>query len=431
MKKLLFTSCLLLLAATSFNSCSIKDEDDPPVIQEEEEGEGKILVNLIPEKKPIVLTEQQKSYAESCNNFSFDLFRQSNEEVKSRVLSPLSVAYVLGMLNDGAEGETSTQIMSALRFSGADKTAINEFCRKLIEEAPEADPNVKLNIANALFVNKQIELLKPFQQDMTDYYHAMSQSIDFGSPDAVNIINAWCNEQTDGMIPEIMKETKSEIMLCLLNAIYFKAEWTDKFDPDDAKDTPFTGEDGSVQTMKMMNRQAWAMADFTTEDDEQNADILCLPYSSGAFCMYVLLPHEGVSTAEVINNLTAGSFKNMKAQMRSQKVDIRIPRFNTKSDIDLIPQLMQLGITVAFSDRAMFPYISNWPLFVSKMKQSAAIEVNEEGTKAAAVTMAEMNLTSAGDFETPVPFWTTRPFVYVIQETTSDVIFFVGTYMGD
>lgn len=438
MKHLSFISCAFF-CTIAFASCH-KDEDEPqwnigPFDEQKEET----YVDLIPEKKPIQLTAEQKSYAEACNDFSFDLFRQSNNETKSRILSPLSVAYVLGMLNDGAEGETADQIMNALGFKEADKTAVNEFCRKLIEEAPKADPNVQLNIANALFVNQGINLLETYKKDLDEYYHATAQSLNFGSPEAVNVINGWCSKQTEGMINKILDKTEPDILLCLLNAIYFKATWTDRFNPDNAKATAFENEDGSTVTKQMMNQKVRTMlfspslpsTDAQEQtDQEYNFGALCLPYSSGAFCMYILLPKEGTTTAEVINSLTAESFANMKKQMRSRLVDVRIPRFTTKFDIDLIPQLKQLGIADAFSGKAQFPYITGQNIYVSKMKQSAAIEVNEEGTKAAAVTVAEMKVTSAGE-DTLVPFWTIRPFVYVIQETTSGAILFVGTYMGD
>lgn len=436
----LFSLIICAFICTIATSSCQKHDDEPqwnigPFDDDKEET----IVDLIPEKKPIQLNEEQKSFVDACNDFTFNLFRQSNDVSKSRILSPMSVAYVLGMLNDGAEGETSVQIMDALGFHGADKNAVNEFCRKLIEEAPEVDPNVKLNIANALFVNQGIHLLEPFKKDMKDYYHATAETLNFSSPDAAGTINLWCSKQTDGMINKILDETDPDELLYILNAIYFKATWTDRFNPDNAKTTAFEREDGSIITKEMMNQTVRAMlfAPGTQpheEGEQQSPDYkygaLCLPYSSGAFCMYILLPYEGTTTAEVINGLTADSFRKMKEQMRSRQVDVRIPRFTTKFDFNLIPQLRQLGITDAFTCNAEFPGITSQSIYVSMMKQSAAIEVNEEGTKAAAVTIAGAKTTSAGE-ETTVPFWTIRPFVYVIQETTSGAIFFVGTYMGD
>lgn len=181
---------------------SCKDESHSNEEENQDERKREKIINLVPEKKPIRLTYEQKSYVDACNAFSFNLFRQTTEAKGSRILSPLSAIYALGMLNAGADDETSKEIIDALGFAGADRTSVNEYCLNLIENSPKVDSGVHLKIANALFVNKDISLLQQYAQDMRDYYHADIGSQDFSSSTAADEINSWCSSRTDGMISE-------------------------------------------------------------------------------------------------------------------------------------------------------------------------------------------------------------------------------------
>ena len=406
----------MLLSSVFLFSCSDdKDNNEGVTVQ-------RTIVDLIPKKNPINLTVNQRKLMNDCNDFSFNLFRESYDKKYSRIMSPLSVAFILSMLNNGAEGITSEEITNVLGFNGADKTSVNEFCANLIENVPKVDSNVQINIANALYVNKDISLLSEFEKDMKKYYQAAIRSLDFSNPSSAVEINKWCSKQTDGIIGEIIKETDSEKLAYLLNAIYFKATWTDQFDPEQTKTESFTKEDGSIVRLPMMNRYAMALVSYS-----DNYTSLCLPYSSGAFNMYMLLPDEGVTTSQLIENLTSESFNEMKARAEKHELEIKIPRFTVSLNQNLKDILARMGISRAFTHDAEFPNITTQNLFISEIRQSAMIEVNEQGTKTAAVTIAE----SATAAEPPSDFIAKRPFVYLIQETTSGAIFFIGTFMGD
>lgn len=400
------------------------------------------VVNMIPEKTPIELTDNQKLYIQSANDFTFNLFRKEFSTKENSLLSPLSAIYVLGMLNDGADGETGREIMDVLGFNGAVKSDVNEFCANLIENAPMVDPNVHLNIANALFVNKHISLLPDYMQHMRQYFRATAQTLDFSDPSAVNIINKWCESQTEGMIDNMLEKTTPDAVAYLLNAVFFKADWTDKFNPEHTKEGFFYKYDGTRQSIPMMTRKANALY-----AKEEGFAALCLPYSSGAFNMYVLLPDEGVTVSDVIEGMTAELWEQIKGKMSNQQkqeesngnnhevyyvtriVDIQMPRFTYYCHNNLTQTLKEMGIKKAFTDEAEFPLISHNKLKVSLCLQDAKINVDEQGTKTSTVTIAE---TLGGALpETIVPFHADRPFVYLIQENTSGAIFFVGTYMGD
>jgi len=433
MKKLFLFAAL----AAALTGCSSNDTTPEP-------GPGEIVVDMLPKTQAVELTGQQRAFVNQNTDFAFNLFRAVSslpEGRKSSLLSPISVTYVMGMLHDGAAGQTAKEIASVIGFGEGQPKAVNEFCRALIEGAPKTDPSVTLEIANTAIANKVYSLnWEPqYKQDMADYYSADISSLDFSQKaDAVSQVNGWCNEKTHGMIPEILseRELSSNSLLLLMNAIYFKATWTEKFDPKDTSEQPFTTASGQKRQLPMMHRKALAVYG---EDDVCSA--LTLPYGSGdKWAMKVLLPKEGKTVDDVIEGLNTASWNSLGSHPNvwNPTVDIRIPRFTTAFETDLIKPLSALGAPTMFTPKkADFPNIfTNYKkgLHVGLMKQKAAIEVSEEGTKAAAVTVAEMECTSVGpDNRHPmnVDFHCDRPFVYVIQEYSSGAIFFIGTYRGE
>ena len=432
MKKLL----LLIPAVVALMGCSSdstgNDRDD-----------GEMVIDMLPETRSIVLTQEQRAFVGKNTDFSFNLFRaisQMPAGKKSSIISPISVTYVLGMLNDGAAGNTAKEISSVVGFGEGKTQAVNDFCKKLIDEAPKTDPSVTLEIANIVIGNdyRHVGFEPPYVRDMQDYYRAEITNLDFSQKtETLAEVNGWCNDKTHGMIPEILKESelKTNALLLLMNAIYFKATWTEKFDPADTRDKTFTTADGKTQSLPMMHRKA--LAQYSENDV---CTMLNLPYGSGdKWSMKVLLPREGKTVDDVIATLNAESWEALRFSGWNPVVDIEMPCFKTTFETDLVEPLSAMGAPTMFTpDLAEFPNIcSNFKqdLYVGLMKQKAAIEVDEEGTKASAVTVA-MVFDSAINpriSEKPlnVDFHANRPFVYVIQEASSGVIFFLGTYRGE
>ncbi|MCR5470809.1 MAG: serpin family protein [Prevotella sp.] len=404
--------------------------------------EGEEVINMLPKTRAIELTQEEKTYVEKNTDFSFNLFKTiSNmpKGKKSSIISPISVTYVMGMLNDGATGETAKEIGTVLGFGYNEVKAVNEFCQKLIEEAPKTDSSVTLEVANTVISNKfmNVKLESQYEKDMKNYYSAEVSSLDFSKKDeALKQINGWCKKKTDNMIPEILKENELNIdaLLLLMNAIYFKATWTDKFDKKDTKNEDFTAMDGQKKSLPMMHRKAMALY-----SENEMCQMLNLPYGSGdKWSMKVLLPKEGKTIDTVISSMSSLWWKELTNYQNawSAEVDIMIPRFKTDFETDLVEPLSAMGAPTMFKSSAEFPNISSnikEGLHVGLMKQKAAIEVNEEGTKAAAVTVAMIDLMSPGPGHQPekVDFHCNRPFIYVIQEASSGVIFFIGTYRGE
>ena len=380
--------------------------------------------------KDIRLTESQRKMCESNNDFACNLFRSICEQKggdTSTIVSPISVSYVLGMLNEGAGGETRRQITDVLGLGGSVQE-INQYFKKMMDEAQSVDPSVTLKNANCIYFKLGKSINPQFKADMQNYYDANVEAINYNSSNIVNKINNWCKAHTNGMIPELLKEDELNpfAVMYLLNAVYFKASWTDKFDPRCTRDLDFITLDGKTVKRPMMNRRG--MAAYGKND---MCKMLCLPYGNKAYSMVVLLPNEGKTIDDIIRNLSAQKLKEWQSQMRTEEVDVLMPCFTTESETHLEDILTSMGMPRAFGRDAEFPNMIQRlknRLCVSMMKQKAKIEVNEEGTEAAAVTIAEMIELGMHYYEC---FYATRPFVYYIMEKSTGAIYFMGTYCFD
>ena len=395
---------------------------------------GEEVVDMLPKLRPITLTAEQQQMRDNNNEFACRLFRTINEQKEgngSLIVSPISVTYMLGMLNTGADGQTRQQIADVLGL-GSSVMEINEYCKKMIDEAPRVDPSVTVQIANCIDVNSAlgITLVPQFKTDMQNYYNAQIEALDFGKSSSLDKINSWCKKNTDGMIPSILDRLSPNAAMCLLNAIYFKATWTEKFDPKDTRDMDFTMPDGSTSQHKMMHRKALA-----AYDKNDLCEMLYLPYGSNGYGMYVLLPVEGKTVDDVIQGLSAEVVQEQLFEMGPHEVDILMPRFTTSNETMLNEVLSAMGMPRAFNPQyAEFPNMAQGKnLFVSMMKQKAKIEVNEDGTKASAVTISQMGETAPPPAPQylQVDFHATRPFVYYIIESSTRSIFFMGCYCGE
>ena len=438
MKKNLFLFVAVVLSGGVF-SCSSSEE------MSEGLGEAKRVVDMLEKTQPIELTQEQKQFATDNNRFTLNFLKTVNEadrRGKSFIYSPLSITYVLGMVNDAAAGETERELEQTLGFHEGGIQAVNDYCKNLIDNLPKVDQKVTLDIANALFVNKNKTTLKTqFQQDMQTYYDAKAEALDFKSPTTLDHINNWCKEKTNGMIPSILDEVKPDVVTYLLNAIYFKADWASKFDTKNTKTETFTTNKGKTQ-LPMMHQNVLISY---LKNDTYSAVII--PYGSGLWNMTVLLPEEGKTTDDVINEVANSYILNNPGwcdaggnTFQGYEVDLKLPRFETASDTDeaggLIPLMKKMGIRLAFdTDFAEIPNMcEKESVYISMMRQKAKVKVNEEGSEAAAVTIAGANFTTAVTPTASYPkavFHANRPFVYVIREASSGVILFVGKYTGD
>ena len=385
-----------------------------------------------PVEEVITSTEPQDELLDNNNDFACNLFRAINRNRKpsdgSIVVSPISVSCLLGMLNAGADGKTRQQITDVLGLSGSTRQ-INEHFKTMMSKVSRADSNVMLQLANCIDVNSAmgISLLPQYKADMQLYYDAQIDALDFTKRSSLDQINKWCNKHTGGMIPTAVDRLDPDAVMYLLNAIYFKANWTEKFDPEDTRIMNFTTQNGTVVKHNMMHRQT-----RTLYGKNRICQMLYLPYGNKDFGMYVLLPVKGKTTADIIQGLSARELEQQLNGMKDENVDILMPRFYTSSETTLNHVLSAMGMPLVFTSRAELPNMAQGEkdLYVSLIDQKTIIEVNEKGTEGTALTL--MRVLKDGDEPPKIEnFHATHPFVYLIIEKRSGAIFFMGTYCGE
>ena len=442
MKKNLFFGLAAMALSSLMLSCS-SSEDEVSF------GETKTIVNMLSESEPIELSTEQRTFAYDNNQFALNFLKTVNEtdrSGKSFIYSPLSITYVLGMVNDAATGLTEKELEETLGFHEGGIQAVNDYCKKLIDGLPKVDDKVTLNIANAIFLNKSFTLKPQFTQDMQTYYDAKAEALDFKSPETLDHINGWCSEKTNGMIPTILDKIDPAIISYLLNAIYFKADWASKFDPKNTKDETFTTEKGST-TLPTMHQNVLINYCLTS-----TFSAVRIPYGNGMWTMTVMLPEGNNTISDVIDFIIDNGFSSIETYpcgtmddklpeyiLTPHEVDLKLPRYETSSDTDdledgLIGLMKKMGINRAFDDgMAEIPNMCGLPVYIEIMRQKAKIKVNEEGSEAAAVTVAGVTNKSMGSGTmeySKATFHANRPFVYVIREASSGVILFVGKFTG-
>ena len=410
------TVLLALSACSSTKKISDNKSNDIVSMTTEEEIDPEFMV----------LSDAQYDLVKRNNNFALNLFSEM-KGVGSNVVSPMSVTYLMAMLANGAEASTREEIMDAIGAKDFDIDEMNAFYAYLIRRAKTADKQTTLNIANYIALNKEFKLKKKFASTIADSYQGAVESLNFTNPESTKRINGWCSEHTNNMIPTIIDQVEPSAVAYILNAIYFNGTWTDKFDKNNTKKEQFNGYTRDIMYVDMMHRNAKY---YYTSNDVYSA--VTLPYGSGAYSMTVILPNEGKFITDLTKTLNADTIASIRRNMEECLVDLKLPRFTTEMKLPLKGIVAKLGAPSMFdATRADFSSFANGNVYVSEMLQKAKIEVSEEGTKAAAVTMGMVKLTSMRPQEPRrVDFHCDRPFVYMIQDNYTGAILFMGQFTG-
>ena len=381
--------------------------------------------------KPLELTTKASSYIQKGNTFTFDFIERINKEAKEDyVISPLSMQFLLGMLLDGANGETAAQIANVLGYGAGEVEEVNKFCLSMLEQLPELDKKTTLNIANAIFVDDGWPLNKSFVSTVGKYFKAEVSNLDFSDNAAsLKAINGWSNTHTNGMIPKVLDEVDQRMLAYLMNAVYFKSQWVNQFPKESTIDEAFFYEDGSMSKVKMMKMEC--ELPYYENDLFQ---LVSMPYGNGAFSMMVLLPKllpDAESyTADIAAYLKKADWNKLRNSPSECKVDVWFPKFESKFKIRLNDILSAMGMPLAFGNadfRAMSPDAD----CLSFVQQDGAIKVDEEGSEAAAVSVAGMlKNTAVGDIPQVAFFHADHPFIYLITEASTGTVLFAGRYSG-
>ncbi|XP_076653179.1 antitrypsin isoform X5 [Halictus rubicundus] len=363
---------------------------------------------------PNTNTEALNAVAQGTNQFSGSLFQAVVQESPSNlIMSPLSAAVVLSMAAYGAGGETERQLKQGLHIPSPDQFGLTGY-KTLITDLNSVTDN-KLLLANKAFVNNAFTLKPSYKALTENYFQSVTESVNFQqSEQAANTINVWVKEKTNNHIDSIVKsdDLNGDTALVLVNAVYFKGMWKQKFDPELTQKLPFHLNENVMKEVPTMFKQA----DYNYgELPSLNAKFIEIPYQGNSISMLIILPNEVNGLAEVENKIQSTNLADILSQGHEAEVKLFLPKFKIKSEIDLISPLKKIGLTDMFTDHANFSGIADAPLTVSKVIQKAFIEVNEEGSEAAAVTGIVEIETSSIDGPPPIPVvQIDRPFFYAI-----------------
>jgi serine protease inhibitor len=363
-----------------------------------------------------------KGLVESDNSFGLKLFCElAGEQRDSNIfISPLSVSMALGMTYNGANGTTQEAMKKTLELNGLTIGEVNESYKNLIRLLTELDPKVQFQIANSIWYEETLTPEQEFLNVCQEYFDARVGGLDFSDPGAAKTINAWVDENTQGKIQEIVDDPiDASLVSFLINAIYFKGAWTYEFDKDKTWDGWFELPDGTRKPCKIMEQRN--LFKFFSNEEVQAVD---LPYGDGSFSMTIFLPQWGNDVDSLIAELDQESYSRWidGLSFPHDSFDVYIPKFTLEYGVTLDDALGALGMEVAFiPDVADFSRMyQNEHVWIDEVRHKAFVQVNEEGTEAAAAT------TVSTAYGPPPGFWANRPFVFVIRENESGAILFIG-----
>jgi serine protease inhibitor len=373
---------------------------------------------------PRQLSAAEQKVVAGSNQFSFDFFRAVNARQREEnvFISPLSASMALGMALNGAAGVTWEEMRSALRLDAASQQEVNEGFRDLIALLRQLDPQTELGIANSIWYRQGFPFHASFLNESAGYFDAEVSGLNFDDvPASLATINSWVNSATRSRIPTILDAIRNDDVMFLINAIYFKGRWEKRFDPANTSPGAFNPWSGPAVQLPFM-RQASTLR-YAAASGYQALD---LRYGNSAFSMTVLLPTAGRDVNQLIESLDQSAWTVLLDSFGEREVDLALPRFRMEWESGLIEVLQELGMIHAFvPDGADFTRMSpaGSELYINLVKQKSFLEVNEEGTEAAAATIVGVGVTSA---PVRIPFVVDRPFVLVIRERFSGTILFMG-----
>lgn len=375
--------------------------------------------------KEIALTRSEAAIASQTTLLTFNLLDiiDSSEErgEGNMMISPLSLSLAMAMCRNGADGDTKTQIEEGLQMADEGE-GVNSYFKKMSNQLKGIDKKSTLHIANSIWYKNSFPVKESFLNINQEWFNAQVTALDFASPEALSTINSWCSRNTNGKIESILEEISQNEVMFLINALYFKAPWQDKFSKEKTADRAFTLKSGAEINVPTMNGRVNA-----NYIEDNGVKALTIPFGNGAFKFTVVLSESITTTLTSLQSTTL--WQQIASQSSKRKVNLYLPKFKFEWKINFNEIVKELGVVDAFSaTKANFSEVvegaTNGQLVISKVLQKTFIEINEEGGEAAAVTSVGMELTAAP--EDPVTFRADRPFIFLIWEQSTASILFAG-----
>jgi len=368
-----------------------------------------------------------KSFTASNSEFAFNVFKELIEEDKDQniFISPFSISTALTMTYNGAEGTTKDAMEKTLKF-GSDIENTNKEYKNLIESLDKVDSKIKLTVSNSIWVNKSFEpsVKQDFKDRLNGNYNSDILARDFTDSKTADEINSWIDKSTNGKITKMIDKIGPELVMFLINAIYFKGEWTEKFDEKYTKKEDFFLSDGNPIKVDMMSNNG--EFDYL---EEKHFQAVRLPYGRGKIAMYIFLPNKGVEVDTLIKNLDPNSFEKFRSE---DLEELKVPKFKIEYGKKRLNDILKKqGMEVAFDKgdanlRGIATLTPQQNLYISFVDHKAVIEVNEEGSEAAAATVIGIGMVASAAPGIPLKFIADRPFFFVIRDDRSGTILFMG-----
>ena len=405
-------------------SCRVvPHNDDPEPADTTKVDTTPAPVGTMRQPLPMSFNSAEEQLAYRTNEFTFNLTSLicENPDKPNIILSPLSASLMLGMLMNGADGETLEQMQKTLGFEGLSQQEINTWYQNLIETLPTLDTVTIVKIANALWVQNDFPVKPEFVATNKQFFHATADNVNMTDPATADRINQWAADNTNDLIKKVV--SAQDIVNCVMvlaNALYFKSQWDEPFDPSMTHHSDFDPLNGARIKPETMSGEIYALYAGTSF-----GELLEMDYKQHCYCMDILLPEKGKDIRQVVANLTCDAWSEMLGQLAYADVWVKMPKFKLKYNRTLTYDLIAAGMSRALSKAAEFPHLSDVPTYLSWVKQACYMAVDETGTEAAAVTIGGVEATCADPHE-PVEFFVNRPFFLIIREKQHGNILFTA-----
>jgi len=403
-------TALILTGCSAYpNSKSIASED---------------LMSLVEETSwPAARDTIDSKFQKALLDFSWNIFRETAQNEGNVLISPASIYLALGMTYNGADTETKEAMADALKATGLSEEEFNAACRDYISILNAAGEKTELAVANSIWYRQGFNPDKDFLQKNADYFKAAARILNFDDPKSVEIINNWVKDQTRGTIDKIVNDIKADVVMYLINAVYFKSDWQVPFDAADTRDLQFQSPGGPV-TAKFMNRSG--QMEYIDKNDIRG---VMLPYDDGRFSFFALLPEEGKDARSFIKEINGEEINDYLQGIQKGNIALSLPKFETRFENSLKDELINQGMGIAFdSANADFSRMNaehQRNLYISEILHKTYCRVDELGTEASAVTSVEMSGASM-PAQPDIRIVFDRPFVYGIVDTVTGAPLFLG-----
>jgi len=405
-KKVTLFICLLLITAMILAGCS---------------SSINLMDGIGPNNGVPVSETMDEKINQAILNFAWDMFRESSSNEGNLMISPPSVYFALAMAANGADGETKTEMMKALDAENIPMDDLNEGLNYWMNSITK-NRTAKFSIANSIWYKEGFKPSKDFLQANADYYSADIHSLDFSKKSAPNTINDWVKNVTNSKIDKIVEKINDDLVMYMINAIYFKGDWKYEFPANKTHKSTFNSPSGEIETDFMNKIGDMDYLEFN------GATGVILPYLDERFAFVGLLPKEGDTPRDLMNNLTAMDLLNLIKNKDVKNIELSIPKFESSYEDSLLDELSAMGMKLPFdpnnADFSMMNESHAKDLSISEVKHKTYIKVDEKGTEAAAVTSIGVGATSM-PIELPRLTFD-RPFIYGIVDVTTGIPLFIG-----